>query len=1349
MATLHRRDNSRPPASRTSRSPQGRLGSLIAPVAMLVLFLASSLLALTARADDWQAVSEPTIQIEEGWGLYDRRTRTFRATVTVTNRGAEPLSGEYRLVLDSANKTPSGPVTFDDGCAPCFPIAALSGLQSGQSVEYVINFQRGRGRLAYSVHLEHLPSLSDPPTVMFAEPADGVYVGASPATVSGSASGDGISLTINGDPVPLNDGSFSAQIPLTEGPNTLTAQVTDSADRQASAQRTLHLDTTAPTISAQASPTANAAGWHNTGVTVTFLCSDDGSGIANCPEPVRLSDDGAAQRVSGNATDNAGNSADTSVDLSIDTLPPQLNIETPTDGSLLGYSPVQFTGSASDATSGLTGITCNDEAGTLGADTFNCEVAIVAGANTVPVSLVDNAGNSTDTQINITYDDPPEVVITDPSSLITVGATPLTVTGTVDDPDANLTVNGASVDGASGSFSVDVNLEEGLNTVVARAVDANGLESTDSIAVSLDATEPYVTIDYPEAEQVLYTDAVDVSGLVNDIVRGTVADEDANVTVNGVQAEISNRSYIARDVPLNPGGNTLLVQASDAVGNVGETSVQVTYDPNRGRMIELVSGQDQVAEIFATLTDPLTVKLVEADGVTPVVGENVVFRVVQGDGLLGLFPLDDPSKRALAVTSNDEGIASARFAVGSHAGVGNNRVRAAAVGFDGEVLFHAAATPRLGDKISIIAGNNQRGAVRQPLPHPLVVAVTDNGSNLIEGARVRFDIAAGGGTFFDESTRYETTTDNDGRASAQVILGGEDGLDVQRFTATLLDTSSTEAVLAGFTASALIPAEAGDTSISGVVLDNQDNPVPGVALRVEAADGEPANREAVSDAQGQFEITDVPVGPIHLLADGSTANTETTEWPTLSYNLVTIAGADNPLHAPIYLVPLNIEEAQTVGAEDVVYTLPEVPGFSLTVQAGSVTFPDGAKQGDLSVTVVNANKIPMPPPNGMQPQFIVTIQPHGAIFDPPAPLTLPNVDGHSPGALVEMYSYDHDLEEFVTIGLGTVSEDGSIIASNNGVGVIKAGWHCGSLPGGSGCSHNCGECQSCDASCTCYWDNGKSPTSITDTPNDCKKPACQNGPKQVADTSDLPSDTQGDCKKPVCDGGTPKQENDDSDKPTNDTPHDCKKPGCKNGVPSNEPDTSDTPVDECKECKPDGTVANKANGTLPGSTDKCCFDGETVNKTGLDIDTLLAKCPARTQNSRQHDIDGCSGGVSQDPAASTHAQAPTAFGIPQGVISSAGAALNLPCNQHDICYQTCGSTQSNCDQQMRNRMDAVCDAAFPSTCPYSGWQMASCPAYFGARAYCYSASGTYHTGLSIGGGSAWRQRQTQYCDCCP
>ena len=117
----------------------------------------------------------------------------------------------------------------------------------------------------------------------------------------------------------------------------------------------------------------------------------------------------------------------------------------------------------------------------------------------------------------------------------------------------------------------------------------------------------------------------------------------------------------------------------------------------------------------------------------------------------------------------------------------------------------------------------------------------------------------------------------------------------------------------------------------------------------------------------------------------------------------------------------------------------EVPGFSLTILPGSATFPDGGKSGVVCVTVVHNDKIPLVPNFGQQPRFIVTIEPAGVLFNPPAPITIPNVEGLAPGEVTEMYSFDHDLGQFVSIGTGTVSQDGTIIASDPGVGIIKGG----------------------------------------------------------------------------------------------------------------------------------------------------------------------------------------------------------------------------------------------------------------------------------------------------------------------
>lgn len=54
-----------------------------------------------------------------------------------------------------------------------------------------------------------------------------------------------------------------------------------------------------------------------------------------------------------------------------------------------------------------------------------------------------------------------------------------------------------------------------------------------------------------------------------------------------------------------------------------------------------------------------------------------------------------------------------------------------------------------------------------------------------------------------------------------------------------------------------------------------------------------------------------------------------------------------------------------------------------------MTFPDGSREGVIAVAPVNSSRVPMPPPMGMQPHVIVTIQPADAHFDPPARMTLP------------------------------------------------------------------------------------------------------------------------------------------------------------------------------------------------------------------------------------------------------------------------------------------------------------------------------------------------------------------------
>jgi hypothetical protein len=127
------------------------------------------------------------------------------------------------------------------------------------------------------------------------------------------------------------------------------------------------------------------------------------------------------------------------------------------------------------------------------------------------------------------------------------------------------------------------------------------------------------------------------------------------------------------------------------------------------------------------------------------------------------------------------------------------------------------------------------------------------------------------------------------------------------------------------------------------------------------------------------------------------------------------------------------------------------------------------------------------------------------------------------------------------------------------------------------------------------------------------------------------------------------------------------------------------------------------------------------------------------QANRCHEIDGCSTPeflVSdvQDPAAGTLGRRSTAFGkdtLDDEFAPHGNAPKDdLPCNHHDVCYQTCGSKKLTCDADMFDRMKAVCTAAYPeTTCPYLP-NLVKCANWSAERDNCHRWAARYRTGLS-------------------
>jgi hypothetical protein len=143
------------------------------------------------------------------------------------------------------------------------------------------------------------------------------------------------------------------------------------------------------------------------------------------------------------------------------------------------------------------------------------------------------------------------------------------------------------------------------------------------------------------------------------------------------------------------------------------------------------------------------------------------------------------------------------------------------------------------------------------------------------------------------------------------------------------------------------------------------------------------------------------------------------------------------------------------------------------------------------------------------------------------------------------------------------------------------------------------------------------------------------------------------------------------------------------------------------------------------------------------------------QNDRCHAIDGCStpdfvAPDVQDPTQGTLGRRSTAFGkdvfdtehLPHGV----APRDRLPCNLHDVCYQTCGASKLACDAAMFDDMREVCREAYPEkVCPYMP-DLNACGQWKGERDRCRAWARRYRAGLSTPpADQRFIDRQREFC----
>lgn len=188
------------------------------------------------------------------------------------------------------------------------------------------------------------------------------------------------------------DGATAA-IPLSaEGVDEVAYFARDEAGNAEEAKSlTVRIDKTAPTIGGSRAPEANAAGWNNSDVTVSFHCADSLSGVDSCSSATTLTSEGAGQSVMGSAIDKAGNSATITVTgINIDKTAPTITANVSPPANVRGWHrpPVTVGFECADALSGL-------------ASCAPAQTLTAPGVHEVVGEALDLAGNAADVALEV------------------------------------------------------------------------------------------------------------------------------------------------------------------------------------------------------------------------------------------------------------------------------------------------------------------------------------------------------------------------------------------------------------------------------------------------------------------------------------------------------------------------------------------------------------------------------------------------------------------------------------------------------------------------------------------------------------------------------------------------------------------------------------------------------------------------------------------------------------------------------------------------------------------------------------------------------------------------------------
>jgi hypothetical protein len=512
-------------------------------------------------------------------------------------------------------------------------------------------------------------------------------------TVSGGAldaSLASVTVSLGGTPVSATivaDGSWSATLPLAaEGRVVVTVEAVDGSGHSSTATVPISVDRTAPVIEVSEGGKPFVAGAFNRSLSPIVRVIDEDTSVATTAtldgHPYASGSSittAGAHTLVVNASDCAGNDASpVSIAFTIDLTPPVFSTLDPADGMTIGTAQATIRGHVDEADLASVTFEGTALAATIDGTNFTfTNVPLVEGTNRFAIVAIDRAGNratrSYTLQVKTTL---PSVELLDDGSPLGSGRTftrSVTPVIRANDPDATIaaTLNGAPF--TSGTTIAN----DGNYTLSATATDSVGHSGSATATFTIDRTAPVVTIVAPVNDAVVSASAVDV--------RGTVTGSDvASITINGIDATRSGDAFVAANVVLQAGTNSIVATARDNAGNIGEARIEVTRSDNRpgivltapidktltnrsttaviGQLLSFVAGTKVTINGSEVAVDPIGV--FRRNDLALLEGDNAITAAVTGSGKsVTVHLLADFTQPALSVRANGADLANgARFA---------------------------------------------------------------------------------------------------------------------------------------------------------------------------------------------------------------------------------------------------------------------------------------------------------------------------------------------------------------------------------------------------------------------------------------------------------------------------------------------------------------------------------------------------------------------------------------------------------------------------------------------------------------------------------------------------------------